>query len=100
VGEARYGEYSYGASITVDPQDNIYITGSFSDTLNLGGIKLTANNYNMFIAKYRPNGGIEWALNASGLGAPNEGYGITVDDSSNIYVTGQFRFKRTLVVSS
>lgn len=78
-------------SIAVDSCSNVYVTGHFVNTAQFGSFTLTnANsNYDIFVAKCLSNGKWEWAQSAGG---PNndEGFGITLDKYSDVYVTGYF----------
>jgi uncharacterized delta-60 repeat protein len=67
-----------GNGVAVDSSDNIYITGTNLDATNIT---------KMFIMKYNNDGIPSWntTWSSNGLG---KGYGITIDSSDNIYVTG------------
>lgn len=53
-----YG-YVYGNKIFLDVNNNVYIKGTFSGTMNIGSTSLTGNE--SFIAKYSNIGGFMWA---------------------------------------
>ncbi|WP_114783185.1 SBBP repeat-containing protein [Botryobacter ruber] len=79
-----------GYDISVDNLGNFYITGFFNQSVTFGSTSLTGNSYNtFFIAKYDTAGNVQWAKKAEGTGS-SIGYGITVDESGNAYVTGEF----------
>ncbi len=72
-----------GIDIATDKLGNIYITGSTSG--NLSG-----NNYgkeDIFLIKFDSSGTIHWTKQI-GTAETDEGYGITLNDSGNVYVTG------------
>ncbi|MBE9215768.1 pre-peptidase C-terminal domain-containing protein [Plectonema cf. radiosum LEGE 06105] len=75
-----------GASITVDEQDKIYVTGSFEDTVSFGDTILTSSSENDgFILKLDTDGNI--------LQAEQLGYSlldIAASNAGNIYGTGAF----------
>ncbi|MBI4931607.1 MAG: T9SS type A sorting domain-containing protein [Bacteroidetes bacterium] len=82
--------------IVVDAaESNIYVTGVFLGTnvnFNPGGSALMTSNSttrDIFIASYTTAGVYNWAYR---IGAANSdyGYGIAIDASNNIYVTGTF----------
>jgi uncharacterized repeat protein (TIGR01451 family) len=77
-----------------DANGNVYATGSFSSTVNFGGITLTpgdgsTGSADIFLAKYDPDGNVVWVKQAGGE-RQNEARKIKVDNDSNIYLTGQF----------
>jgi hypothetical protein len=77
-----------GNAIATDAAGNIYITGRFSGSTNFGGTILTPFGIDIFVAKYNSAGILQWVKQAGGAGAFNYGYGIAVDGSANVYVTG------------
>ena len=61
----------YVNSLVVDNNNDIYITGSFSGTVNFGGSSLTSNGAkDIFIAKYNDVGNLLWI----------KAYGSSLDD--------------------
>ncbi|MBK5285213.1 MAG: SBBP repeat-containing protein [Bacteroidia bacterium] len=80
-----------GYAITTDANANVYVTGYFaSPTLTFGTTTLTnADFHDFFLAKYDSSGNVLWARSASGSNY-DEGYGVAVDASGNVYVTGNF----------
>src|SRR5690606_31918260 len=78
----------------VDEQGNLYITGTFSNTVDFdpgAGIdSLVAVKANdLYVAKYTTDGAYEWAVGMGGNNAET-GYEIVADDNGNIYVTGYY----------
>jgi len=87
--------FSYGYSIALDGAGNCYITGGFMGTADFdpgpGIANLTsAGNDDIFVAKYNSSGVYQWAFKIGGVNS-DEGFGIAVDASSNVYITGNFR---------
>ena len=83
---------TYG--LTVDGNNNVYITGDFMDKLVFFGppnITIT-NPYpnSIFIAKYGSGGNYLWAKSDGSL-SDVTARNIVVDGASNAYVTGSFR---------
>jgi hypothetical protein len=78
-----------GHSVAVDGSGNVYVTGLFYNTAMFGSTMLTsAGGYDVFVAKYNSGGIPQWARRVGG--ADNDvGYGVAVDGSGNVYVTGQ-----------
>ena len=86
--------------ISLDAAGNIYITGSFTDTVDFdpgaGIMNLIANagalaSGNIYVLKLDPMGDLIWVkhMESPGSGA-SFSRGITVDDAANVYITGEF----------
>jgi hypothetical protein len=93
-----------GRAIAVTPSGNCYITGNFSSTTSFGSTSLSSSgSSDIFIAKYDGNGNAIWAKKAGGS-SQDRGYGIALDGSENVYVTGTFtssaKFKNTTITNS
>lgn len=87
--------FCHVASIAVDDDENIYLTGSFADTawLDHGNVPLklvSTGEIDAFICKVNNNGIIEWAKQIGGI-YRTEGTSITVDKFGSIFYTGMFR---------
>ena len=85
-----------GSSLVVDGSGDSYITGIFRGTVDFdhgaGSSNLTSNgNYDIFFAKYAPNGNFIWA-NGMGGTSIDQGNSIAIDESGNIYVAGNFKY--------
>ena len=87
-----------GLSVTVDSNENIYVTGIFRNTATfnrhpLGQTAVTATSQggsDMFIVKLNSSCELQWVYTAGG--SENEfGYGIDVDRFDNVYVAGVFK---------
>lgn len=79
-------------SMATDAVGNTYIIGSFTGTLVLGPFTLTTGRRAVVIAKIDPNGNWLWARQNTYSGnALAQGKRIAVDDSSNVYISGQYR---------
>ncbi len=71
----------------VDGSQNVYITGTFLDTVQFGVYTLISPNWSAFLVKHNRTGTVSWAkLVIPGNGC--ETYCITTDKNYNIYVTG------------
>jgi hypothetical protein len=77
-----------GNAITTDASGNIYVTGRFQGTTDFGGTSLSPLGIDIFVAKYNSAGTLQWVRQAGGAGAFNYGYGIAVDGSGNVFITG------------
>jgi hypothetical protein len=79
-----------GQSIAADANGNVYVTGSFQGTATFGTTTLTSTGaYDLFVVKYTTNGEVLWAKKAGG-GGDDVAYGIALDGTGNVYVTGYF----------
>ncbi len=82
-------------SIKCDAAGNIYITGMYSNGAVFGNITLTTSSvptgsfYNVFLAKYAPDGSIIWIKQAGG-DYDDVAWGVTIDKANKIYITGEF----------
>ena len=91
---------SQGLSNSTDNNNNIYITGLFSDisfniynadgTIGKTLINTTTNYHNnVFTVKYKSSGNVAWAAQMGGTNN-SVGLGISTDNNNNVYVTGHF----------
>ncbi|MDH4473752.1 MAG: T9SS type A sorting domain-containing protein [Fluviicola sp.] len=91
-----------GKAICVDVAGNVYVTGSFSNTvdfdLGAGTANLTSNGSNdIFIASYTSAGVYRWAVRAGGIAADNNSpSGGICTDGVSVYVTGSYNGAATL----
>lgn len=72
--------------ITIDSNDNIYITG-YTASPELNGETSNGSN-DSFIIKYNSAGALQWTRLIGTIDS-EYGYGITTDSSDNVYVAGQ-----------
>ncbi len=83
------------ADITVDNSGNVFVTGSFGSTVNFqadwGGTdnKTSAGGYDIFVTKINSNGTYGWAKKIGDTGN-DDGNGLIVDNSGNVFVVGNF----------
>jgi len=72
------------SGLAVDVYGNVYVTGSSDKDTTAGYI-----DYDFATIKYAPNGDTLWVRRYKGPGlASDEANGLAVDDSGNVYVTG------------
>lgn len=78
-------------SVAVDPTGQVYVTGCFEGSVDFdpGAGSAVLVGWDVFTAKYDENGDYVWAFRA-GDSAYDGGWGIAVDDTANVYVTGVF----------
>ena len=74
----------YGNGVTVDYSNNIYVTGTAEDGLDGNS---AAGSDDIILIKYFDNGTKQWTKQI-GTSGSDGGFGVTVDNSSNIYITG------------
>ena len=83
-------------SVVVDSIENVYIIGTFIGTVDFdpsssGTAYLNAGStYSVFFAKYDSMGNYIWAKNIVSPNCCDEAESITIDNSGNIYIAGEF----------
>jgi len=75
----RKNNIDYGNGVAVDSEDNIYIVGSSEGS--------AMHKYDIVLVKYNSAGIQEWNTTWRGE-VSNEGYGLVIDSSNNIYIVG------------
>jgi inorganic pyrophosphatase len=84
-----------GNGVAVDGSGNVYVTGYFLGTADfdpdpVATYPLTsAGGHDGFVVKLDPAGDFEWVAQLGGTGS-DLGFGVAVDGSGNVYVTGYF----------
>jgi hypothetical protein len=79
-----------GWSVAVDGSSNVHVTGEFSGTVNFGAGNVTsAGGVDVFVTKLNSSGAHQWTT-TFGDTSTDVGYGVAVDGSSNVHVTGKF----------
>ncbi len=79
-----------GLSIDADAQGNCYVSGFFNGTATFGTQTIVSSGaQDVFVAKYNTSGVLQWVFSAGGAQA-DIGNGVSVDNSGNVYVTGEF----------
>jgi Beta-propeller repeat len=87
------GFFATGISVAVDATSNIYAIGRFENTTDFGGTSLTAlGSVDLCVAKYSSAGTLQWVRQAGAAGnfGGIESHEISIDNSGNVYVIGQF----------
>ena len=81
-------DHDSGSGIAIDASSNIYVTGYFEGTVAFGDTSLTSGGFrDVFLVKYDSAGNEIWARRGGGTGY-DESYGIAMDSTGNVYVTG------------
>ena len=79
-----------GRSVTVDSSGNVYFTGYFTGTVDFGGGNITSKgDSDIFVTSYTSLGVHRWSKSFGGTSG-DIGYGVAVDSSGNVYITGHF----------
>jgi len=83
-----------GYSVKIDPTDNVYVTGHFTQTADLdpgtGTDDHTSNgDRDIFISKLDTSGNFQWARTIGGMSVDDPG-GVAVDPNGDVYTTGWF----------
>jgi hypothetical protein len=86
-------QFEFGYGIAVDATGNVYTTGYFFGTADFdpgaGVASLTSVNWDIFVSKLDASGNYVWAKALGGSGFDN-GQGIALDATGNVYTTGTF----------
>lgn len=87
--------FQFGSEIKTDGTDNLYISGTFSETADFdpgpGTASLTANGYDPFILNLDLDGNLVWARHITGSGnQTEEAKSIAFDKDGAVYVCGIF----------
>jgi hypothetical protein len=81
---------SYGRDVITDNLGNTYAVGDFEGTLSINSVTITSDEYtDVFIAKFNSLGQLLWLKRFGGIGQDN-GYGISIDEPGDLYITGSF----------
>ncbi len=77
-------------SIAVDKLQGVWLTGSFTDEMDIENIRLTGTGQDTYFAKYNGLGYLLWAKALEGTGR-NTGLAIETDNEHNAYLLGSFQ---------
>lgn len=84
------GSDAEGRGVDVDGSGNVYVAGGARIGTTFSGTSLSVvngGNWECFVAKYAPNGALQWVRGAGGP-SQDQFLGIAVDASGNSHVTG------------
>lgn len=77
-------------AISLDIFENIFISGSFENSVYIDKVKLTSKgDADAFIIKFNPYGKVLWAKGIGGS-SYDSGAGITIDRNNSLYLTGEY----------
>lgn len=91
-------KFNYSYAIGNDRDDNVYVAGYFSDTVDFdpgpGVYNLvssgSATASDIFVLKLDKNGDLLWAKRIGGTGIVDRAFSLTLDSADNVLVSGQF----------
>lgn len=84
------GTYQYINDVAMDLMGNVFITGEFSDPLDLGGGDLTSSgSTDIFLAKFGADGSHLWSQ-SFGDDLPQRSYSVAVDGYGMVTLAGHF----------
>ena len=82
----------YGYDVAVDGNGNVYVTGTFRNSINFGGSTLySKGTYDIFVVSFDSSGKHRWSK-SFGSTSSDYGYSIAVDSTGNVYLTGYFYY--------
>jgi hypothetical protein len=92
------GLINTGYDITIGPNGNVYVTGSYSGVVDFDpgvgvyNLNVPANNYYQrnFILKLDANGNFIWAKDMGSTNSISYSFGIRIDDFGNVLTAGKF----------
>jgi hypothetical protein len=78
--------WALGYGGTVDRFGNSYMTGGYGTSVSIGSTTLTnqVSGGGMFIAKYDPNGNVQWAISEN----VDYGFHLITNNAGDLFVTG------------
>ncbi len=77
--------------VATDADGNVYVAGSFSQTVDFGGGDLvSAGGTDVFLAKLDPAGNHLWSKRFGSAGIYQEAFGVAVDAAGNPVIVGYF----------
>ena len=95
--DTNFGSITFGGTdvdqpkdVAVDGSGNVYSTGRFRGTVNFGAGNVTsAGDYDVFVTKLNSAGAHQWTTTFGSTGT-DISYGVAVDGSGNVHITGIF----------
>lgn len=77
--------------VTSDPAGNVYLTGGFQGSFDLGGgSHSSVGNDDLFLAKLDPGGNHLWSKSFGDDAERQSGDGVAIDGNGDLLLTGQF----------
>lgn len=85
------GRGETASALALDASGNVYVAGSFADTLRIGGAAhISRGDRDVFLVKYDSSGAYQWSRSGGGpawdfIGA------LTTDEEGHVYLAGSFQ---------
>ena len=80
-----------GFHVTVDDDDNVYLTGFFHETVDFGlGPHTSAGSRDIALVKLAPDGTPVWTRSFGSSGT-DQGWCVAADSKGNVWMTGRFQ---------
>ncbi len=81
----------YMADLATDEKGNCFIAGNFvHDSVSIGDTTLVSTgSYDIFLAKYLPNGTLDWVQQGTGS-SRNYAYDVATDGQGNVFMCGDY----------
>ena len=92
------GDEGDWGSVTVDKNNNVYVTGSHSNSCtfyssNAANQTLSsAGSQDLYLARYTPAGVLVWAINAGGGTGKENSFCVKTDNFNNVLITGYYGY--------
>lgn len=84
-----------GVAVSVAPNGDILLVGWYSAVATIAGSTLTSQGYaDGFVARFDANGNGIWCRSFGGTSWDN-GYGVALDNTGNVYITGRYTTSAT-----
>jgi hypothetical protein len=84
------GGFDYGRAIAVDADNNVYATGFFTNSFDIGGTNLvSAGNTDGWFASFTSDGTHRWSF-SFGAGDCDSGAGLALAPDGTLYISGAF----------
>jgi len=92
-----------GRSLDTDGENNVYVTGWFTDDATFSSVNgasktIHGSGFTIFLARYSPDGNLAWVQTGTidYSGYYNFGYGVAVDSAANnVYISALSQFNTT-----
>lgn len=88
AGNAAYSPFWIGLLSSVDSERAEKSVTDANGNFYIVGVATVSASNDIFVAKYNSSGTIQWQKTLGSTTFSQEGYGISIDSSANVYITG------------